>query len=239
MGSVSLLSILTIGFVLGLKHALDADHLAAISTMATQKRSLAGSSLIGALWGLGHTISLLVAGVIVIVLHVEIGQRTSKALEFCVGVMLIVLGVNALRQIAHARRVHIHVHEHEGHWHAHPHIHGRKHEDEPHTHHGFQFGARPLFIGMVHGVAGSAALMLLVLAAIPSPVAGLLYIGIFGIGSIAGMTIMSTLFVLPSRLISKRFARADLLLRGAAGLFSLGFGIFMIWQIGFVDRLLM
>src|SRR5262252_9293697 len=97
--SVSILSLLALGFVLGLKHALDADHLAAVSTMATERKSLLASSIIGAVWGLGHTLSLLIAGALIIFLHLQIGERASKALEFCVGVMLIVLGINALRRL--------------------------------------------------------------------------------------------------------------------------------------------
>jgi ABC-type nickel/cobalt efflux system permease component RcnA len=227
------------GFVLGLKHALDADHLAAVSTMAGERRSLLSSSLIGALWGLGHTISLMIAGVLVILLHFEIGERTSRALEFGVGLMLVFLGVNALRKLARGGQLHMHLHEHGGRRHAHPHMHDDKHEDESHTHHGLKLGARPLLIGLVHGMAGSAALTLLVLTTIPSPLVGFLYIVIFGIGSIGGMMIMSTLFALPARLAASRFARADFALRGLAGAFSFGFGLLMIYQIGFVEHLLM
>lgn len=239
MGSLSITSLFAFGFVLGLKHALDADHLAAVSTMASERRSLLSSSLIGALWGLGHTISLMIAGVLVILLHFEIGERTSRALEFGVGLMLVFLGVNALRKLARGGQVHMHLHEHGGRRHAHPHLHAAKHEDESQTHHGLKLGARPLLIGLVHGMAGSAALTLLVLTTIPSPLVGFLYIVIFGIGSIGGMMIMSTLFALPARLATSRFARADFALRGLAGVFSFGFGLLMIYQIGFVDHLLM
>lgn len=238
MSSTSAFWLLALGFVLGLKHALDVDHLAAVSTMASERRSLISSSLIGALWGLGHTISLVIAGVLVILLHFEIGARLGKSLEFGVGLMLIVLGVNALRKLARGGRLHMHVHEHDGHWHTHPHLHDGKLKDEPHTHHGLKSGVRPLLIGFVHGMAGSAALTLLVLTTIPSPLVGLSYIMIFGIGSIGGMMIMSTLFALPARLTAQRFARADFVFRGLAGVFSFCFGVFMIYQIGFVDHLL-
>jgi len=235
--SVSILSLLALGFVLGLKHALDADHLAAVSTMATERKSLFASSLIGAVWGLGHTISLLVAGVLVIFLHLEIGERASQALEFCVGLMLIVLGLNALRKLTRGR-VHIHAHEHDGYWHLHPHLHEKGRQDEPHRHHGLRSGARPLIVGMMHGLAGSAAVTLLVVTTIPSPRAGFLYIAIFGIGSVAGMTIMSTLFALPAKLTSRRFARANFALQGLAAIFSLAFGVFMIYDIGFANHFL-
>jgi sulfite exporter TauE/SafE len=238
MGEGSIVSFIAFGFVLGLKHAIEADHLAAVSTLASERRSLLSSSLVGALWGLGHTISLMVAGSAVILLHFQISARTSQTLEFCVGVMLVGLGVNALSKLARGGHVHIHVHEHGGHLHAHPHIHERAQEDEPHTHHGLRFGARPLLIGMVHGLAGSAALMLLVLATISSSLVGLLYIVVFGMGSIGGMMVMSTLFALPARFTVNRFTRVNFALRGVAGLFSLSFGLFMVYEIGFVDHLL-
>lgn len=238
MGEGSIISFIALGFVLGLKHAIEADHLAAVSTIASERRSLLSSSLVGALWGLGHTISLMIVGVAVILLHFQISERTSQALEFCVGVMLVGLGVNALRKLVRGAHIHIHVHEHGGHLHAHPHIHEKALENEPHTHHGLRFGARPLLIGMVHGMAGSAALMLLVLATISSSLVGLLYIVVFGVGSIGGMMVMSTLFALPARLTVDRFTRVNFALRGLAGLFSLSFGLFMVYEIGFVDHLL-
>jgi sulfite exporter TauE/SafE len=237
MNSISITSILAYSFVLGLKHALDADHLAAVSTIAAERRGLFSSSLIGALWGLGHTISLVIAGVAMIILHFEIGARLSKSLEFGVGLMLILLGVNALRKLARGGRLHLHAHEHDGLWHAHPHIHDGRHQDEPHSHHGLKIGARPLLIGLVHGMAGSAALMLAVLSTIESRLAGFVYILIFGIGSIGGMMIISTLVSLPARLTRERFARAHLALRGLAGAFSFCLGVFTIYQIGFVDHL--
>jgi ABC-type nickel/cobalt efflux system permease component RcnA len=155
------------------------------------------------------------------------------------GLMLIGLGVSALVRLARGGRIHMHAHEHEGHWHTHPHVHDAHAKDAPHTHHGLKLGARPLLVGMVHGMAGSAALTLLVLATIPSPAVGLLYILIFGIGSIGGMMIMSALFALPAKLTAHRFRRANLALRGLAGLFSVCFGLFMVYEIAFVDRLLM
>jgi sulfite exporter TauE/SafE len=238
MGSLSIGSLLAFGFVLGLKHAVDADHLAAVSTMASERRSLLSSSLIGALWGLGHTISLMIAGIVVIVLHFQISETVKQSLEFSVGLMLVGLGLNALRKLARGGQVHIHVHEHGGHLHAHPHVHDRAHQEEPHTHHGLGFGARPFLIGLMHGLAGSAALMLLVLTTVASPFIGLVYIVIFGAGSIGGMMIMSTLFALPARFTAARFTRANFALRCVAGIFSLSFGLVMIYQIGFVDRLL-
>lgn len=233
---VSILSLLAVGFVLGLKHALDADHLAAVSTMATERRSLVASSLIGAMWGLGHTASLLLAGCLVLIFQFEINASAARVLEFGVGLMLVALGINTLRKLRRGARIHMHAHEHGGFWHAHPHLHQQKIEDRPHMHHGLKSSARPLLVGMVHGMAGIAALMLLVLATTPSRLAGFLYIALFGIGSIGGMMIMSTLFALPARLTSMRFAHANLTLRGLAGAFSLAFGIFTIYKVGFLSN---
>ncbi len=201
--SITILSPLALGIVLGLKHALDADHLAAVSTMATDRRGLCASSLIGALWGLGHTLSLVVAGVLVLLFHFQIGEDVGKALELCVGFMLVALGGNSLRELARGGKSHMHA---------------------P------RLGARPLLVGMMHGLAGSAALTLLVFAAIPSPALGLLYIAIFGIGSIGGMVIMSTLFSLPAKLTSLHFARGNILIRGLAGIVSVCFGAFMVYD---------
>src|SRR5436190_12664371 len=146
--TASIVSLLVLGFVLGLKHALDADHLAAISTMAHERRSLLGSSLIGVWWGVGHTISLLIAGSLVILLHLQIGPRTEDALEFCVGIMLIVLGANALRKLRHGGKIHMHSHEHEGQSHVHPRAREEEARGAPHTHRVETRGAPPVYLGV-------------------------------------------------------------------------------------------
>jgi sulfite exporter TauE/SafE len=229
--------VLAFGFVLGLKHAVEADHLAAVSTIVSERKSLWASSLVGGLWGLGHTLSLLVAGVVVILFHFRVGERTERVLEFAVGLMLIALGANALRRLARGGRLHLHTHRHGGRKHIHPHIHDSAPEPDPHTHHGLRLGPRPLLVGMVHGLAGSAALTLLVLSTISSPVVGLIYLVVFGVGSAGGMMLMSALFGLPVYLTAARFTRAHLAVRGLAGLFSLCLGLFTVYRIGFVDGL--
>jgi hypothetical protein len=232
--SLSTASMLAFGFVLGLKHAVEADHLAAVSTIVSERKSLLGSLLVGGLWGVGHTISLLVAGVLVILFHVEISGRAALMLEFLVGLMLIALGANSLRKLWRGGHLHLHAHSHGGRAHIHPHIHdGSAPETDTHTHHGFSLGMRrPLFVGMMHGLAGSAALMLLVLSTISRPLVGFAYIIVFGVGSIGGMIIMSALVSLPLYLTATRFTRANLMMRALAGLFSLSFGLFVIYRIG-------
>lgn len=235
---LSAAGVMALGLVFGLKHAVEADHLAAVSTIVSARASILSSSLVGGLWGIGHTISLLAAGVVVILLHVQIGERTAQLLEFGVALMLIALGANALRKLYGGGTLHLHVHRHGRHAHLHPHMHDGRPEREPHTHHGYRLSAQPVFVGMMHGLAGSAALMLLVLSTIPSPGVGLAYIFVFGVGSVGGMVLMSAMVGLPLRLTARRFKRMNTALRGLAGVFSLCFGMFMVYQIGFVGGLL-
>ncbi len=231
MSDVSIISILAFGFLLGLKHAVEADHVAAVSTIASEHPSILAASFVGALWGIGHTISLLIAGGLIVLLHVEISDRISLALEFVVGLMLILLGANALRKLLRGGHLHMHVHQHGGRLHAHPHIHNRARTSEAHSHHGLKLQRRPIIIGMIHGLAGSGALMLLVLSTIRQPVVALVYVLIFGIGSTGGMMIMSALVGLPAKLTAHRFTRANKILRGAAGVFSIALGLFITFEI--------
>lgn len=234
--SVSAMAILGLGLVIGLRHALDTDHLAAVSTIVSERKNLFSSLLIGGLWGIGHTISLLIAGVAVIFLNLKI-EKYEKPLEFCVALMLIGLGLNVLIKLARGGKIHFHEHDHGGHHHVHPHLHDGQPEPEPHTHHGFKLSLRPVIIGLVHGLAGSAALMLAVLATIKSTALAFAYIIIFGIGSIGGMMIMSLVLSLPLHLTVASFTRTNWAVRALAGVFSLGFGLFMAYEIGFVEGL--
>ncbi|HEX8367739.1 MAG TPA: hypothetical protein VF604_04155 [Pyrinomonadaceae bacterium] len=237
--TTSTITILFLGFILGLKHAVEADHLAAVSTIVTERKSLLSSALVGGVWGLGHTISLLVVGVFVLLLDFRISERIENILELFVGGMLIFLGLNVMRKIVRGGTLHLHTHEHGGRAHAHPHLHDENTDsDEPHAHHGLSLSPRPLVIGLVHGLAGSAALMLLVLPTIESRGIGLLYIIIFGVGSIAGMMLMSFLVSLPLQLTALHFNRANALLRCLAGLFSIGFGLWIVYEKGFADNLI-
>ena len=228
--STSTVAVLSLGFFLGLKHATEADHLAAVSTIVAERKSLFSSAIIGGMWGLGHTISLLAAGVVVLLLDFRIGEQNERMLEFFVGVMLVLLGLNALRKILQGGKIHFHAHEHGMRQHVHPHLHEPGVKDETNTHHGFSFSPRALIIGMVHGLAGSAALMLAIIPTIDSRPLGLLYIAIFGIGSIGGMMLMSLLIGLPYALTALRFNRFNYILQSVAGLISVGLGLFIIYE---------
>jgi len=230
--------LLGLGFFIGLKHATEADHLAAVSTIVTERKSLLSSAIIGGIWGLGHTISLMVVGIFVLLLNFHVSERSERMLEFGVGVMLVVLGLNVFRKLVQGGKIHIHAHEHGARQHVHPHLHEVSEIEESHTHHGFSFSPRALIIGMVHGLAGSAALMLVVLPTIDSRPLGLLYIAVFGIGSIFGMMLMSLLVGLPFTLTALKFERFNFLLQSIAGLVSIGLGFYIIYEKGVIEGLL-
>lgn len=232
------LSILGFGFLLGLKHATEADHLAAVSTIVSERKHLLSSAFVGGLWGLGHTISLFIAGIFVLLLNFEISERTERILEFCVGIMLLLLGLNVLRKILQGGHLHFHTHEHGERAHAHPHIHEHGSVDETETHHGFKFNPRSIIIGMIHGLAGSAGMMLLYLPTIETTSLKLIYIVIFGIGSIGGMMLMSFLVGLPFHFTAKNFNRLNHVLQAVAGFVSVGLGLYIIYEKGFVEGLI-
>jgi ABC-type nickel/cobalt efflux system permease component RcnA len=224
---LSIAGVLLVGFVLGLQHAIEADHLAAVTTIVSEKRNLLTASLVGGLWGLGHTLSLFIVGAAVIFLKVQISESTEAKLEALVGGMLILLGINAIRKIFTTRKLHAHSHDHDGHAHAHFHAHDSDaHPHEPHH----RLSPRSVIIGMVHGLAGSAALMLLILPTIDSGALALLYIAVFGVGSMAGMMAMSLLIGLPFRLTAGRFQSLNKGIRFAGGAFSFCLGVFIVYE---------
>ena len=198
---------LGLGFVLGIRHAMDADHVAAVSTLVSQHRSLARSCLLGTFWGLGHTLALLVAGIATIALRLAVSPELERTFERGVGCMLVLLGGHVLLRSLGGARVH-----------AHDHTHGDL----------FRMGGRPFVVGVLHGMAGSAALILLVAAAIPSPVGGLLYILVFGVGSTIGMLALSGLIGLPFMLAAHRSPRALLGIQVVSGVASCVLGVTLL-----------
>jgi high-affinity nickel permease len=227
----SALGLLLLGFVLGLRHALDVDHLAAVSTIVSGRRTVGSASLVGVVWGLGHTAALLAAGVVVIGLHAEIPPGVARGLELGVAVMLVWLGANLLWTLWRGGGIHLHAHVHGGHEHVHLHVHdGARVEAVDHHHHAVRAARRPFAVGVVHGLAGSAGLMLAILATIPSPSLALAYVGVFGAGSVVGMVAMSALLGLPLVLAADRFARVDVALRTCAGVGSIAVGLALGWR---------
>jgi ABC-type nickel/cobalt efflux system permease component RcnA len=234
LSSLPILSVFGLGLALGLRHALDADHLAAVSTIASERRNVIASSLAGAFWGLGHTVALLAVGVAVILLRIEIGPRTAAAAELCAALMLVGLGVDTLWKVARGGQLHLHRHRHGKRTHAHPHVHAGEAHDDPDRgdwHHGLRHQRRPFFVGMVHGLAGSAALMLIILAGLPSPSLAFTFITAFGIGSVGAMACMGALLGAPAVLTASRFRRVHVLVRSVAGVVSVVIGILMTYDV--------
>jgi len=258
---ISGFAILVIGFFLGMRHATDPDHVIAVSTIVTHERSLSKAALIGALWGVGHTLTILVVGAAIILFNLVIPTRVGLSMELAVGLMLILLGVLNLTGVTkwlsekfspahpHVTGEHAHIHEHGSHLHFHTHAHApakEHHADSlaaprwlsrPFAKLGVFHSLRPLFIGIVHGLAGSAAVALLVLTTIHNPRWAVLYLLIFGVGTVAGMILITAAISLPFTYAGSRFAWMNRGLITASGLLSLGFGLFISYQIGFVDGL--
>jgi ABC-type nickel/cobalt efflux system permease component RcnA len=223
---------LTLGFVLGLRHALDPDHLVAVSTIVSEHKSIKRSSLVGTFWGLGHTASLLGIGIVILFMRASIPAHFEPWMEAPVAAMLIVLGVSATWRAFRERgwQVHTHTHSHEDRA-PHTHVHLHAHEQHDHKHRLFRMGRKPFLVGLVHGVAGSAALTLAVLTTIPSVALGLLYITVFGIGSFGGMLFMSAMIGLPFAVTARRFSVVNGGIRLFAGVFSVLFGLLLAWNL--------
>ena len=204
----ALLSVLAVGFLLGMRHATDPDHVVAVTTIVTQQRSLARAARTGMLWGLGHTVTILLVGGAIVLLKVRLDHIPAKvgmSLEFAVAVMLVVLGLLTLAG-------------------------GERHVADS--------TSRPLTVGFVHGLAGSAAVATLPqVALIPDPRWAVGYLAVFGIGTIAGMLLVTASIAAPALLADRRFSGMNRSLRIASGLASIGFGLFLAHRIGFVDGL--
>jgi ABC-type nickel/cobalt efflux system permease component RcnA len=228
--------LLGLGLVFGLKHATEIDHVVAVSTIVSEHRSVFRSALVGGLWGAGHTASLVIVGVLVLVFRVTIPASVARWLEFAVALMIITLGTMAVLRVLRKRAdVHLHRHSHDGQ--SHVHIHFHEHETKhvgvtpSHSHAVSEIGFKPLLVGAMHGLAGSAALTLLVLTQIRSVSIGLLYLAVFGIGSTVGMLLMSGLIGLPFALSARRISRISFGLQTAAGALSIGFGLWYAYEV--------
>jgi ABC-type nickel/cobalt efflux system permease component RcnA len=239
LASVGIFALLGLGFVFGLKHAIEVDHVVAVTTLVSEHRSVWRSTLVGGLWGAGHTASIVLVGVLVLVFRVTIPLPVTKWLEFGVALMIISLGVLAMVKVLRRRSdVHLHRHSHDGqsHVHIHFHEHGTEHTSSAstptHSHAISRVGFKPLFVGAIHGLAGSAALTLLVLTQIQPVWLALLYLALFGIGSTVGMMLMSGLIGLPFVFSDGRLTKINYGLQSVAGSLSIVFGLWYAFQIG-------
>ncbi len=253
---LSLLGIIALGFFLGMRHATDPDHVIAVSTIVSRERSLKQAGLIGLAWGTGHTLTILAVGSAIILFRIALPPRLGLGMELAVALMLILLGLYNLRGMfsaaiaphVPAQDDHPHYHAHGDfiHVHAHPQPHQHPH-DSQHTPLGAidrWFGRltvyqvlRPLLVGIVHGLAGSAAIALLVLSTIQSFRWAVVYLLVFGIGTILGMMLITGAIASTVSYGQRRYANIGRHFGVASGAISLAFGLFIAYQIGFVDGL--
>jgi len=235
-----MMSVLLLGFLIGVRHAFEADHIAAVASLSTRAQSLKDAVRMGMTWGFGHTLTLFIFGSIVLFSDLMIPERLALILEFVVGVMLVGLGVDVVRRMLH-ERVHFHNHAHDGvtHFHAHSHANEGKHEDSAHQHgHKNTISMRALMVGLMHGMAGSAALIVLTLQSVESPMMGLLYIALFGFGSVAGMAVLAGVVMLPLRHSAKQLTGLYSGLQTTIGLGTITLGLYVMFDIGVIEGLI-
>jgi ABC-type nickel/cobalt efflux system permease component RcnA len=256
---IGFLSILAVGFFLGMRHATDPDHVIAVTTIVSNQRNSMRAALIGAFWGLGHTLTIFVVGAGIILFNLVIPVRVGLSMELSVAVMLIILGLwnvaGFLRSVPAAsianppgeKVVHSHPHSHGDLVHNHPHAHqheSHSHPDVPLDWMDRFFGKvslyqylRPLVVGIVHGLAGSAAVALLVLTTIRNVHWAVAYLLVFGVGTIAGMMLITMSIASAFTMMASGRQKFSRRLALASGLLSLGFGLFVAYQICFVNGL--
>ena len=227
---LSFIGILILGFFLGMRHATDPDHVIAVTTIVTRQRGVAKAGIIGALWGMGHTFTIFVVGAAIILFKVAIPPRVGLSMEFAVGLMLILLGVlnltGILRRLQQEFTPSADIAPSGG---------GRF--ERALREMGLYNALRPLVVGIVHGLAGSAAVALVVMAAISDPWWAIAYLFLFGLGTIAGMMVMTTILALPIGYTGRRFSGWNHAMTFASGLLSVGFGLFLSYQIAIAGGL--
>jgi ABC-type nickel/cobalt efflux system permease component RcnA len=246
---ISFLSILALGFFLGMRHATDPDHVIAVTTIVSNQRNSVRAAAIGAFWGVGHTLTILVVGAGIILFNLVIPVRLGLSMELSVAVMLIILGLwNVAGFLRSTSAASIYHHEGANVIHRHLHSHGDYIHSHPHTHDPaplpfmdrvlgrislYQY-LRPFVVGVVHGLAGSAAVALLVLTTIRNVHWAIAYLLIFGVGTIAGMMLITMSIASAFTIVGKGRQKFSRRLALASGVLSLGFGLFVSYKICFV-----
>ncbi len=227
-------TLLLFGILLGMRHAFEADHVAAVATLTSRSPTLKHALKQGAVWGIGHTLSLFLFGSIVLWMDTVVPDTLAHTLELIVGIMLVILGIDVIRRLIRDR-IHFHHHKHDKieHFHAHSHAHEGPHKTSPHNHqHNDTFPIRSLLVGLMHGMAGSAALILLTLNTLQSPWMGMIYIALFGAGSIIGMAILSFAIAIPLHFSAKSLTWFHNGLQAIVGVFTIGLGLHIVYQMG-------
>lgn len=245
-------SILLLGFLIGLKHAVEADHIAAVTSLTTRSKGPGPAAGVAMAWGIGHTVTLLFVGMLVITLGVVLSEQIALYLELTVGVMLCWLGYDVLKRLI-KERIHFHFHNHTytqhgsiRHFHAHSHSYREAHPKSGHDHNHLHYSAitnksirkRAFLIGLVHGMAGSSALILLTLGQINSPGKAILYITLFGLGTMFGMTLLSLVISYPLKIMANSLTWLHNTFSALAGFATIGLGAWLIYKIGFVEGLI-
>lgn len=230
---ITLLSILGLGFVLGIKHAIEPDHVIAVSTIASQSKKLLRSSLAGVFWGIGHTATLFIIGIVLILMKGEIPEKWAMSLEFLVGIMLVYLGITTILSF---KNIHVHKHEQNGALHNHVHSHDHSGTHEHHHQHKKVSYLKSMLIGLVHGLAGSGAMVVLTMSTVNSAWEGAIYILIFGAGTVIGMLFFTTLIGIPFVFSAKKFSLNKTLTQ-VTGVISTGFGIYYMYNLGVTEGL--
>ncbi|AEI41009.1 sulfite exporter TauE/SafE family protein [Paenibacillus mucilaginosus] len=218
---VSLLSILALGFILGIKHAVEPDHVIAVSTIASQSKKLSRSSMAGVYWGIGHTATLFIVGLILILMKNEIPEKWAMSLEFLVGIMLVYLGITTTLSF---RKLSVHKHQHGGM--SHSHTSAGAADEQPKVSY-----VKSMLIGLVHGLAGSGAMVLLTMSTVQSAWEGAFYILVFGAGTVAGMLFFTTVIGIPFVLTANK-SGLNIPLTSLTGLISTLFGIYYMYNLG-------
>ncbi|WP_050182220.1 sulfite exporter TauE/SafE family protein [Domibacillus robiginosus] len=207
---ISFLSVLALGFVLGIKHAIEPDHVIAVSTIASQSKKLSRSSLAGVFWGIGHTATLLIIGCILILMKGEIPEKWAMSLEFLVGIMLVYLGITTILSF---KNIHVHKHQHKN----------------------ISY-FKSMLIGLIHGLAGSGAMVLLTMSTVKTVWESVIYILIFGAGTVIGMLFFTTIIGIPFVFSAKKISMNKTLTQITGGI-STVFGIYYMYNLGITEGL--